>query len=228
MFQPMPTDLAEAVRRASAAEQRAARGAGHAQLPKLPIGSSPRRAALPVTVTRQRSPTDDPAPSGQRRCRAHTRSIATSCKRQPLWLSISIGSHDYLGNTRTCQRRQRFRRKPAAASGTRASSMLGIRRLHPAGSPAGRGCPVGRQRLPGGSFAGAPSPSARRRIWRERFCAHSRSIPIRDQRELQVGWARVVRVVRLPPTISLDFSRSKCEGYERPAQPQRRTDVRSA
>ena len=68
MFQPMPTDLAEAVRRASAAEQRAARVAGHAQLPKLPIGSSPRRAALPVTVTRQRSPTDDPAPSAQRRC----------------------------------------------------------------------------------------------------------------------------------------------------------------
>ena len=40
------------------------------------------------------------------------------------------------------------------------------------------------------------------------YCAHSRPIPIRDQCQLQVGWARLARAVRIPPTISLDVSRS--------------------
>jgi hypothetical protein len=52
---------------------------------------------------------------------------------------------------------------------------------------------------------------ARCRMWRERFCAHSKPIPIRDQRELQVGWARLA--LRLaPPSTSLDFSRSNARG----------------
>ena len=65
----------------------------------------------------------------------------------------------------------------------------------------------------GGALLGARSSCshacARCRIWRERFCAHSKPIPIRDQRELQVGWARLALA---PPSTSLDFSRSNARG----------------
>jgi len=44
------------------------------------------------------------------------------------------------------------------------------------------------------------------------YCAHSRPIPIRDQCQLQVGWARLARAVRLAPTTSLDSSRSNARG----------------
>ena len=44
------------------------------------------------------------------------------------------------------------------------------------------------------------------------YCAHSRPIPIRDQCQLQVGWVRLARSVRLAPTTSLDFSRSNARG----------------
>ena len=44
------------------------------------------------------------------------------------------------------------------------------------------------------------------------YCAHSRPIPIRDQCQLQVGWARLARAVRIPPTMSWDFSRSNARG----------------
>ena len=43
-------------------------------------------------------------------------------------------------------------------------------------------------------------------------CAYSRPIPIRDQCQLEVGWARVARAVRLAPTTSLDSSRSNARG----------------
>jgi hypothetical protein len=42
------------------------------------------------------------------------------------------------------------------------------------------------------------------------YCAHSRPIPIRDQCQLQVGWARLARAMRLAPT--LHFSRSNARG----------------
>ena len=47
----------------------------------------------------------------------------------------SIRSHDNRSNARTCHRRRRSRRKPAAACGRRASRMHGIRNMQLAGSP---------------------------------------------------------------------------------------------
>ena len=44
------------------------------------------------------------------------------------------------------------------------------------------------------------------------FCSHSKPIPIREQFQLGVGWARLARAMRLAPTKSLDFSRSNARG----------------
>ena len=44
------------------------------------------------------------------------------------------------------------------------------------------------------------------------YCAHSRPIPIRDQCQLQIGWVRLARAVRIPPTMSGDFSGSNARG----------------
>ena len=75
---------------------------------------------------------------------------------------------------------------------------------------------IGRQRPPGASKSHA---STRTRVYdpnmpdvARAFCAHSRSIPIRDQCQLQVGWVRVARAVSLAPTTSLHFSRSNARG----------------
>ena len=75
---------------------------------------------------------------------------------------------------------------------------------------------VGRQRPPGASKSRA---STRTRVYdpnmpdaARTFCAQSKPIPIRDQCQLEVGWARVARAVSLAPTMSGDFSRSKSRG----------------
>ena len=74
MIEPMLADLAEAVRRPSAAEQLAARVAGHAHCPvllrTLHIGGAnlTSRATRDSTVP-PRSHTDVPAPCGQLTCR---------------------------------------------------------------------------------------------------------------------------------------------------------------
>ena len=75
---------------------------------------------------------------------------------------------------------------------------------------------VGRQRPPGASKSHA---STRTRVYHPNMpdvartsCAQSRPIPIRDQCQLQVGWARLARAVRIPPTMSGDFSRSNARG----------------
>ena len=76
MIEPMLTDLAEAARRPSAAEQLAARVAGHAHCPvllrTLHIGAAnlKSRATCDSPVL-PRSPTDVPAPFGLRRCRIY-------------------------------------------------------------------------------------------------------------------------------------------------------------
>ena len=83
-----------------------------------------------------RSPTDVPSPCGQRRCRIHPEHC---CKLQAAvirGLQPRSDRSDYHVSARTCHRRRRFRRKPAAACGTRASRMLGIRSMSLAGSPA--------------------------------------------------------------------------------------------
>ena len=64
-----------------------------------------------------------------------------------------------------------------------------------------------RVRAPGRAFTIRNMPDVART-----FCAHSRPIPIRDQCQLEVGWARVARAVSLAPTTSLHFSRSKSRG----------------
>ena len=75
---------------------------------------------------------------------------------------------------------------------------------------------VGRQRPPGASKSPA---STRTRVCHPNmpdaartFCAQSKPIPTRDQCRLQVGWARLARAVRIPPTMSGDFSRSNARG----------------
>ena len=76
MIEPMRADLAEAARRPSAAEQLAARVAGHAHWPvllrTLHIGAAnlKSRATCDSPVL-PRSPTDVPPPCGQRRRRIY-------------------------------------------------------------------------------------------------------------------------------------------------------------
>jgi hypothetical protein len=75
---------------------------------------------------------------------------------------------------------------------------------------------VGRQRPPGAeSHVRAPGRASTIRNMPDvakAYCAHSRSIPIRDQCQLQVGWVRLARAVRIAPTMSGDFSRSNARG----------------
>ena len=75
---------------------------------------------------------------------------------------------------------------------------------------------VGRQRPPGASKSRA---STRTRVYdpnmpdvARTFCAQSKPIPIRDQCQLEVGWARLARAVHIPATMSGDFSRSNAKG----------------
>ena len=50
------------------------------------------------------------------------------------------------------------------------------------------------------------------RLWRQLPCAHSRPLPICDQRQIEVDWPRLAGSMRFVPTISLDFSRSNASG----------------
>ncbi len=141
MIEPMLADLPEAARRPSAAEQLAARVAGHAhcpvQLRTLHIGGAnlKSRATCDSTVP-PRSHTDVPSRCGQRRCRIHPEHC---CKLQAAvirGLQPRSDRSDYHVSAHTCHRRRRSRPKPAAACGTRASRMHGIRNVQLAGSPA--------------------------------------------------------------------------------------------
>ena len=74
MIEPMLPDLAEAARRPSAAEQLAARVAGHAHCPVLLCtlhigGANLKSRATCDSPVLPRWPTDIPAPSGQQACR---------------------------------------------------------------------------------------------------------------------------------------------------------------
>ena len=83
-----------------------------------------------------RSPADVPSPCGQRRRRIHPQHC---CKLQAAvirGLQPRSDRSEYHGSAHTCHRRRRSRRKPAAASGTRASRMHDIRNVQLAGSPA--------------------------------------------------------------------------------------------
>ena len=76
MIEPMQPDSAEAVRRPSAAEQLAARVAGHGHCPVLLCtlhisGANLKSRATCDSPVPPRSPTDVPSPCGQRRCRIY-------------------------------------------------------------------------------------------------------------------------------------------------------------
>jgi hypothetical protein len=75
---------------------------------------------------------------------------------------------------------------------------------------------VGRQRPPGASKSHA---STWTRIYdpnmpdvARTYCAQSKPVPIHDQCQLEVGWARLARAVHIPATMSGDFSRSNAKG----------------
>jgi len=153
-----------------------------------------------------RSPTDLRTPPGQRRCRTHREHCYRLQVEAIRGLQSRSDRSDYHGSARTCQRRRRSRRKPAAACGTRAYRMHIIRNMQLAGSPAVA------NRLAEAALCLELRASTRTRVSHPNmpdlartYCAHSRPIPRRDQRQLQVGWARLARAMRLAPTISRDL-----------------------
>ena len=102
---------------------------------------------------------------------------------------------------------------PAAACGIRASRMNDIRNVQLASSPAVASGPAE------AALCLEPLASIWTRVYHPNmpdvartFCAQSKPIPIRDQCQLEVGWARLARVMSLAPTMSLDFSRSNARG----------------
>ncbi len=126
-------------------------------------------------------------------------------KRTSFGAVTSIRLQDHLGDARTCHRRRR-------ACATRASRMLGIRNMQLAGSPAVANRPAE------AALCLESRASTRTRVYHPNvpdlartFRAHGRPIPIRDQCQLEVGWARLARTMRLAPTTSLD-SRSNARG----------------
>ena len=103
MIETMLADLAEAARRPSAAEQLAARVAGHAHCPVLPRTlhiklAEPRYMCLDSCSRGRPRTSRRPRVSGDA---GHTQITATSGKRKPFGAVTSIRSHDYQGNART-------------------------------------------------------------------------------------------------------------------------------
>ena len=83
-----------------------------------------------------RSPTDDPTPSRQLTCRICPDNSYSLQAEAIRGLQPRSDRSEYHGSARTGHRRRRFRRMPAAASGTRASRMHRIGSVRLAGSPA--------------------------------------------------------------------------------------------
>ena len=150
-----------------------------------------------------RSPTDVPAPSGQRRCRVHPNHCHKLQAEAIWWLLTSF--------------RSVVAHAHASGGGvTDASLLLPAGGVHPVCMTYGtcslqahQPSRIGRQRPPS---AWKSHASNRTRVYHTNmpdlartFCAHSRPIPIRDQRQLQVGWARLARAMSLAPTISRDL-----------------------
>jgi hypothetical protein len=179
MIEPILADLAEAARRPSAAEQLAARVAGQAHCRVLPCtlhigGANLKSRATCDSPVLPRSPADVPSPCGQRRCRIHPQHC---CKLQAAvirGLQPRSDRSEYHGSAHTCHRRRRSRRKPAAASGTRASRMHGIRNVQLAGSPAVASRPAEAARCfeVACEHPDAHIPSAICQMWRE-LSAHT-------------------------------------------------------
>jgi hypothetical protein len=167
--------------------------------------------------------TDVPAPSGQGRCRIHPEHCCKLHTEAIRGLRPRSDRNDCDGDARTCRRRRRSRRKPDAACGTRASRMHVTKNMQLAGSPAVASRPAEAARAPGRAFTICNMPDVARAS-----CAHSRPIPIRDQCQHEVGWARLARAMRLTPTTSGDFSRSNARGRRDLHSPPNRMDVPKA
>jgi hypothetical protein len=141
MIEPTKPNIAEAVRRPSAAKQLAARVAGQAHCPVLPCilhigGADWKSHATSDSPVLPRSPTDDPTPSGQLTCRICPDNSYRLQAEAIRGLQPRSDRSEYHGSARTGHQRRRFRRMPAAASGTRASRMHRIGSVQLAGSPA--------------------------------------------------------------------------------------------
>ena len=157
-----------------------------------------------------RSPTDIPAPSGQRRCRVHP-NHGHKLQADAIW-GLLTSFRSVVTHSRATGGGVPDASLLLPAGGVHHACMAhGTCRLQ--AHPPSR---VGRQRPP---CAWKSRASTRTRVYHPNmpdlartFCAHSRHIAIRDQRQLQVRWARLARAMRLAPTMSRDFSRSNARG----------------
>ncbi len=187
-------------------------------LPVLPCtlhigGANLKSRAMCDSPVLPQSPTDVPSPCGQRRRRIYPDNSYRLQADAIRGLQPRSDLSDYHGHARTCHRRRRSRRKPAAACGMRASRMLVIRSMSLAGSPAVANRPAESARCL------ESRASTRTRVYHPNmpdvgrtYCANSRPVPIRDQYQNPVGWARLARAVRLAPTTSLGLLEVECEG----------------
>ena len=150
-----------------------------------------------------RSPTDVPAPSGQRRCRVHP-NHGHKLQADAIW-GLLTSFRSVVTHSRATGGGVPDASLLLPAGGVHHACMAhGTCRLQ-----ARQPSRVGRQRPP---CAWKSPASTRTRVYHPNmpdlartFCAHSRPIPIRDQRQLQVGRARLARAMRLAPTISRDL-----------------------
>ena len=117
-----------------------------------------------------RSFTDVPAPSGQRRCRIHPEHCCKLHTEAIRGLQPRSDRNDCDGDARTCHRRRRSRRKPAAACGTRASRMHSTRNVRLAGSPAVASRPAEAARCL------EPRASTRTRVYHPQYARCSESV----------------------------------------------------
>ena len=148
-----------------------------------------------------RSFADVPAPAGQLTCRIHPEHCCKLLAEAIRGLQPRSDRNDCDSDAHTCHRRRRSRRKPAAACGTRPSRMHLITNMPLAGSPA---------------VANRPAEAAR--------CLESRAStrtrvyhpqPMPDQRQLEVGWARLARAMRLAPAMSGDHLATRSVFFSR-------------
>jgi hypothetical protein len=191
----------------TASEQLAARVAGHAHCPvllrTLHIGGAnlKSRATRDSTVP-PRSHTDFPA----RTCRIHREHCCKLQAEAIRGLQPRSDRNDCDVSARTCHRRRRFQTHacgclrdaciPNAVNNEHAACRLASRRAQD-----GRGRPVLRVTC---EHPDVRLPSARCRIWRERFDAHSRSMPVRDQTKASLrldGRGLPAPCASLPPPL---------------------------
>ena len=153
-----------------------------------------------------RSPKDDPTPSRQLTCRiCPDNSYRLQAEAIRACNLAQIAASTMVAHA-PGHRRRRFRRMPAAASGTRASRMHRIGSVRLAGSPAVASRPAEAARCL------ESHASTRTRVYdpnmpdvANTYCAHSRPMPIRDRYQLAVAWLRLVQAESLAPMRLMDW-----------------------